>query len=395
MGTVFLGTLRMLVRERSLFVWALAFPLILSTIFMFMFDKIDEGTVFEPVATAVVADDAWGESDFSAVVDRLSQPGDGQLLAIREFASGEAARVALENGEVAGVLRVDADGRPEVEVAPAVSLEGVAGFGDVNRSILETVATAYMQDSRLIADLAAENPLVFADPSAVEAAFIEEGYTKEVSLTRSAPRETVRFYYALFGMAALFGAQIAVYAICQTQPNLSPVGARRALGGLSRGRTLLVTVAASWLVSFACLAVAFAYVRLVVGVDFGNRDGAALLGMAAAALMACSVGCALGALPKVDMGGKAGLLTGGTCLLSLFAGLYGQPCMQLADEVARNFPLLASLNPAKAICDMFYSLYYYDGLAVFGEKLALLAAMTAVLFAVAMVFMRRQRYASI
>lgn len=395
MGTVFLGTLRVLMRERSLFVWALAFPLILSTIFMFMFDKIDEEVAFQPVATAVVADAAWEESGFSAVVDQLSQPGEDQLLEVSRFATETDAREALESGAVAGVLRVDGDGRPAVEVAPAVTLEGDVGLGDMNRSILETVATAYLQNAHLVEEAARENPLLFSNPAALGEAFDDGGYTEEISLTRSAPRETVRFYYALFGMAALFGAQIAMYAICQTQPNLSPVGARRALGSLSRGRTLLVTVAASWLVSFACLVVAFAYVRLVVGVDFGGRDGEALLGLAAAALLACAVGCALGALPKVDMGGKAGLLTGVTCLLSLFAGLYGQPCMQLADEVARSFPLLASLNPAKAICDMLYSLYYYDGLAVFGEKLAVLAAMAAVLFAVASVFMRRQRYGSI
>ena len=75
--------------------------------------------------------------------------------------------------------------------------------------------------------------------------------------------------------------------------------------------------------------------------------------------------------------------------------LYGEPCMQLADVVARDWPLLAALNPAKVICDMFYSLYYYDGLAMFGQKVAILAALAAVLFAIAAVFMRRQRYGSI
>ena len=44
---------------------------------------------------------------------------------------------------------------------------------------------------------------------------------------------------------------------------------------------------------------------------------------------------------------------------------------------------------------MFYSLYYYDGLAMFGQKIALLMALAAALFAIAAVFMRRQRYGSI
>ena len=154
-------------------------------------------------------------------------------------------------------------------------------------------------------------------------------------------------------------------------------------------------MAASWLLSFACLLVAFAYVRGVVGGDFGGREGWCVAGLAAAALVACALGCALGAVPKLDFGAKSGILTGIVCTLSLFAGLYGQPCMALADDIAQRWPALAALNPAKVICDMFYSLYYYDGLEVFAAKVATLAAMAAALFAVAALLMRRQRYASL
>ena len=92
---------------------------------------------------------------------------------------------------------------------------------------------------------------------------------------------------------------------------------------------------------------------------------------------------------------KTGLLTGTTCLLSLFAGLYGEPVMNMADQLARDYPLLASLNPAKVVTDTFYSLYYYDSLVPFAEKVGLLLAMTAVVFAVSALFVRRQRYASL
>ena len=68
---------------------------------------------------------------------------------------------------------------------------------------------------------------------------------------------------------------------------------------------------------------------------------------------------------------------------------------ELADMVSREFPVLASLNPAKAICDMFYSLYYYDGLEVFAGNVALIGLFSAALFAVGALFVRRQRYASL
>ena len=395
MGTIFIDTLRVLARQRALFVWALAFPLILSTVFMIMFSGLDDAVDFDPVPTAIVADEAWEDSPFSDVVAALSEAGDDQLLDVRAFSDAAAAREGLLSGEVTGVFSVDGEGSPALLLAPSVATEGSVGFDNVNRTILENVADTYVRDRDLLEGLAAEDPAVLADPSRVSAALSGGAGTEEVSLTRTAPKETVRFYYALFGMAALFGAQIAVSAVCQTQPNLSPVGARRALGCVRRSHVLAAAMAASWLLSFGCLLVAFAYVRWVVGVDFGGREGWCILGIAVAALMSCALGCALGAVPKVDVNGKSGILTGIVCTLSLFAGLYGQPCMTLADDIAQRWPALAAANPAKVICDMFYSLYYYDGLEVFAAKVAILVAMTAVLFAVAALLMRRQRYASL
>ena len=55
MLNVFQGTLVMLVRDKSIFIWSLAFPLILSTLFVFMFSHLDDAGQFEPVRTAVVA----------------------------------------------------------------------------------------------------------------------------------------------------------------------------------------------------------------------------------------------------------------------------------------------------------------------------------------------------
>ena len=306
-----------------------------------------------------------------------------------------------------GVFSVDEDGEPVLSLAPGLQIGQTTDMDAIDRSILESVVGTYVRDADLMTSIARENPGAFADPGRLEAMFSSVDATEEVSLTHAAPKESVRFYYALFAMAALFGAQIAVVAVCWTQPNLSPLGARRALGAIGRTRTLLATLLACWLLSFCCLLIAFLYTRLVVGVDFAGREGLCVAGLGAASLLACALGTALGSLPKLDVGSKTGILTGVVCLLSLFTGLYGEPCMELADmvsqfevaenytQVSREFPVLASLNPAKAICDMFYSLYYYDGLEVFAGNVALIGLFSAALFAVGALFVRRQRYASL
>ena len=119
MWNAFRGALAVLTRKTELAVWALIFPIILSTLFMFMFANLDESTAFEAVPTAVVADDAYrADEGFSTLVDELSQPGDDQLLGVREFATAEEARGALEAGDVVGVLSVDGEGMPHLAVSP-------------------------------------------------------------------------------------------------------------------------------------------------------------------------------------------------------------------------------------------------------------------------------------
>lgn len=393
MFNVFKGALMVLTRKRELFIWSLAFPILLSTMFMLMFANLDDATAFDPVATAVVADAHYDEATaFSSVIDELGEEGDDQLLDIRTFATVDEARNALTAGEVIGIVSVEAGGTPKLAVSPD---SGGLGVEQIGRTILDTVMNTYVRNADLLASLAADNPLALADPDLVEEALTHGNATVQVSLTHSTPVQSVRYYYALLGMAALFCGQVGMLAICETQPNLTPLGARRAIGATSRGKTLVATLAASWAISFACLLVAFLFIRFVVGVDFAGREGMCVVAIAVAALFATSLGTLLGSLPKVGFGVKTGLLTGLTCLLSLFAGLYGEPCMDLADQIAREAPVLAAVNPAKVVTDAFYSLYYYDSLVPFAEKAGILLIMTVVLFAVSALFVRRQRYASL
>ena len=48
MFNVFKGTLLALMREKAIFIWALAFPIILATMFVFMFSNLDASGAFSP-----------------------------------------------------------------------------------------------------------------------------------------------------------------------------------------------------------------------------------------------------------------------------------------------------------------------------------------------------------
>ena len=360
MFNVFKGALLALVREKSVFIWSLAFPLILSTMFVFMFANLDEAGQFEPIPTAVVADENYDAAPgFSEMIDTLAEPGADQMLDVARVATEQEARDLMSGNDAAGAgyfnisgdgaagyFTVDADGMPTVHVKAGVTPDSL---DSAYQSILKTIGDGYVRNAALIEDVAAENPAALADMAAVEKLLDAGDLTEKIDVTQNPPKESVRYFFALLGMAALFGGQIGMIAICRTQPNLSALGARRAVGALSRAKTLTAT----------------------------------------------AFGTLLGSLPKIDESVKGGMLSGIVCFASLFAGLYGSPTMKLADTVNAAVPAAQLVNPAVQISQAFYSIMYYDTYQRTIEHILILLAMAAVLFAASALFIRRQRYASL
>lgn len=443
MWTTFKTTVRTLLLTPSAVVWTLIFPIVLATVFNFMFEPMRSTGSVEAVKVAVVADDAWEDSPFSQVVDTLSE-ADEPLLAVHPVAGEKEARVLLAEGSVAGAYIVDAAGNegnaeqsgsdeldavdaagpadaagaasgsgtaagssdvsastpsasdagaPHIILAPAWSGTSSDASYDVNRAILESVATSYLQRVALIEDLSAHDPVALSDPTTIENALGLSVSMREVSLTHAQPDSMVRFYYALLGMASIFAAHLAGESVWRLQPTSSAAGARRTVSSTSRMRLLIPTIGACWAVSTTFLAIAFGYICLTAHIDFSGREGLCLVGIAAASLLSCGIGALVGALPgRIGSDSRRGILTALTCLLSLFAGLYGEPTMELADTIAQALPAATWLNPVCLIRDLFYTVYYYDTLIPFALRLAACAGIAAALLTVSAACMRRSAH---
>lgn len=393
MWTTFKPTIRRLLLTPSAVVWTLIFPIILATVFNFMFEPMRAKTSIEAIDVAVVANDSWNASPFSTVVETLAE-ADEPLIALHAVTSEQEARDLLEQGAVDGVYLVEPSERtPRVILSPAGSGAGGDTSYDVNRSIIESIVTSYLQSEALIQQATASNPAALADAEAVERALSLDVPVREVSLTHAQPDAMVIYYYALLGMASMFAAQLAEEHVWRLQPMASAEGARRAVSGTSRMRLLIPTVGACWAVSSAFLAIAFGYICLTAHIDFGGREALCLAGTTAASLLSCGIGAVVGALPgRLEKDSRSGLLAAVTCLLSLFAGLYGAPAMELADAVVRAFPAAAWLNPVCLIRDMFYSVYYYDTLVPFTLRLLACCGIAVALLSGATWLLRRSAH---
>ena len=397
MGTSFLVSVKSLVRTPSVIVWVLAFPLIMSAIFLFMFSGMRTDGLVDPVPVALVApadekDDASAGS-FTQVAEALAEPGEDQLLDLRRVGTADEAEVLLASGEIDGYFEIASDGAPALTVGSAYTLASADGASAVNRTILETVASSYVQSRALLEEVAQRDPAALADPAAVTDALGIQVAVERVQITHARPEEIVRYYYALLGMSTLMASQAGMLAVAYAQPGVSALGARRAVSGTSRLRQLAGCALGAWAVSTVALTLAFAFLRLVAGVDFGGREGLALVSVAVCALLATALGACVGALPlSAGISARSGILTALTCVLSLFAGLYGTAAMELADNLAHTLPWTSWVNPTKLVCDTFYALYYYTSLAPFAARLAACVAGALALLAVAGAIFRRQSY---
>lgn len=398
MFDTFRYTLLWLVRSPGIMIWSLLFPLVLSTVFVVMLGPLDDlgEEPLEALPVVVVEPDGTPEgAAFRAFVEGLSG-GDEPLLDVTWAVSSEEAEALVRDeaeGEEPYVGYVALEGG--APVAHVLGSRSTSEMSDLKASVLTLALDEYMARSSLADGLVARDPGALADSAVTESLLGSVTATERVTVTKGQPKESVRYYFALLGMAALFSGSVGLTACQRLRPNASALGARRAVGAVSHGRAVGGTLLASWALSFACLVVAYLYMRFVAGIDFGGRDGACLAVMAMASLTATALGCALSALPHVPEDGKNGILTGIVCFASLFAGLYGEPTMELADAIAAHAPWTELVNPAVQVSQAFYSIMYYDGYGPLLGHLAVLAAMALVLFLLSARALRRQRYASI
>ena len=398
MFETFRYTLLGLVRSPGIMIWSLLFPLVLSTVFMLMFEPLDDlaTSPFEALPVVAVEPDGSPEGRaFDAFLEGVSE-GDEPLLSITWAADADEADALVrasagEDAPYVGYVLLE-DGTPTARVLGSRS---TAGSENLDASVLTLALDSYAARSHLAAELLADDPAALADPDVAASLFEPVQATVQATVTENQPKESVRYYFALLGMAAVFCGAVGLTACQRLRPNASALGARRAVGAVSHGRAVAGTLLASWALSFACLVVAYLYMRLVAGIDFGGRDAACMAALGAASLTATALGCALSAIPHVPEDGKNGILTGVVCLASLFAGLYGQPTMELADTIAANAPWAELLNPAVQISQSFYSIMYYDGYGPLLGHIGLLLVMAVVLFLLSARALRRQRYASI
>lgn len=412
MWTTFVITLKSSVRTKSALFWMIVFPLALATMFNGLLGGIEDAMKLTAVPVAVVQDTNWkdtmgAQSFIDALAGKQATSSDDAigaaagdnidvtLLSVTDVGSVDQAKDKLEAGDVDGYLAADKDGFITLTLADTTVTRAndsqTAGL-DVSLAALHSVLDQYNRTSMEVRTAIEEHPESALTRTFWDGVSGSASATHEVSLTHFKPDSTARYYYALLGMACMMAMSFMIAAIATSQANLSALGIRRTVSPLPRSRQIIASFFAGWVCTVVSLLIALVYIHTVCDISFGGRGPMVVLAVFAASFMTCACGTMIGAIPKLSRGTKEGLASAIACTLSLFTGLYGGFAMELNDAIIRNAPLLADINPAQQVVNLFYSLMYYDTYGPFARTCGILAIMSVLFLAVAIVLLRRQRY---
>lgn len=420
-----------LVRDKALLVWALAFPIIMTCIFMGMFAGIDNAYSIVGSTLGVVRDANYDAAlGLDNTIKAVSEPDSTNYLCDVEYYDDAAqAEDAANAGEVDAYLTVDGEGVPQLHVTHA----SVANNGSLSMSALAEVLDSYLHARDSIFEVVARRPEllvgmaanttttgeasaeevpsgtaadglgVAADGSGTAATSgsmppaiseLVDSFTAnavktvQLTATKNPPNAYARYYYSLLAMAAGMGSAAAMVSVRRLLPTAGPLGARQTLAAVPRWRMLAGALLGSWVCQFACLILATLFMWAVAGVNFGGDAPGVVAALAASSFMGCAAGALCGTVPKME----TGMISGITCLLSLFTGMYGTASQQLADSIESAVPVLAHANPLWQTANCFYSLLYYDTPEVFLQSCLTLVVMALVFLALAAARMRRTSY---
>lgn len=370
------------IKNRELIFWPLIFPFVLGTVMYFSIGQMEEADL-ETVRAALVTEAGEGDTDeknsaedvFPLFLESLEE--DSDIIRTEEMTEQEAVN-ALENGEIDGIFYDGAD--PSLTVS-------ASGFP---QSILQMVLESYMEGKETLEDVAALHPEGFA--AAVESMEDHGDVVEQVSLGGKTTDGTAQFFYALLGMACLYGCFIGYRSAMEIQANLTPLAARRCAGPVHRLSLVVTEVLVSFGIHFVDMLLLLAYMKFVLKLEFAGS----YMEMIPVILMGSMIGVTMGmfitSAGKMGEGVKVGIMVGISMAMSFCAGLMNADIKNVVDQ---NIPLLNRVNPAALVSDALYCLNVYDAPERYAQDMMILAVLCVLLIAGTFLIIRRERYVSI
>ena len=377
------------VRDLPIMFWALAFPLILATLFYFSFGRAGLSatgeSAWESVKVCVIdhspdssENDRVSASDSSAAFSSFLQSMDGDALNILPSASEKEALQMLDEGTIAGIYYVNE--------TPSLTV----GKNGLNESILTTILDTYNQNAAIFKKIAETHPENL--PAAIQSIQDDRQLIRETTLGGETLDPSVQYFFALIAYACLSGAFLGVRASFDSQANLTALGARRSVTPTHKLTLILIDMLVLVTIHFANIMILTIYIGNVLGISLGTDYTSLLLVNFMGSLIGITMGLAFGSLTKLSLNIKMSLTVVITLLPSFFAGLM---FANIKNIIEQHVPSMNRINPAAVLSDAYYCMGVYQDMNRFARCIVTLAIMSLLFLTAAFLGIRRERYDSI
>ncbi len=384
-------SLMVLLKNRQLVFWTLAFPLIMAVLFNMAFSNIENTDSFDALEIAVVNDKNFRSNlIFKEALSQLSE-GEDKVFNIN-YTDAENAENMLRDSKIVGYISFPDKKNAKVTVRST----------GTNETILCYIVDEIKSDSELIMSIGSEDiteKIVKGDFDIDYEKYYRDAADKvlnteiNVKDNSSSNMDNIMIeYYSLIAMACLYSSLISMSLINDKLANINAVGKRTSVSPATKGSMILGSLAAGFVVQAIGLAALFALMIFVISVDFGNNAGLAALLSLCGTIAGLSMGIAVATLVKKGENVKLTILISVTMTGCFLAGMMGVGPKYLIDT---SVPLLNKINPVAMITDGFYALYYYNTLERYWFDVISLVVFSVLMLLISIRGLRRQQYDSI
>ena len=360
--------------------WTFAFPILLGIFFQMAFQDIENSETLHTMNIAVVKTDTFENHNiWKETIQNLSEGSDPLFSTV--YVNEEEAKKQLEEEDIIGYLKL--------EDTPKIVVKKSGIYQTIFKSVIEEINEQELMLNQMIqnSDFAVDYSILYQR--------IEEITKKEVpilNISRANLSYTMIEFYTLIAMAALYGGILGMTAINQVLANMSHNGKRVAVSPVSKGKLVLSSVLASYIVQLIGIALLFIFTIFVLKVDYGTHLLLVLLLALTGSLAGLSMGVAIASILKTNENVKTGIIISITMLGCFLSGMMGITMKYIIDK---NIPILNKINSASMITDGFYALYYYDTLDRFYFNIVSLLLFATIMVVISIFCLRRQKYDSI
>lgn len=367
---IYFNSLKIYIREKTVVFWLLVFPMILAIFFKVGFAGLTEGESFEAISVAVVEN---SESTEMMTVYKGIFEGLSDMFHIRYTDKEEAEKLLLDE-DITAYIYMDED-----KLAMTVKESGL------NQSITKSVLDKINEGVSLVMSGK-------VNPENIEEVMQADNVLNDVKMSEQKQDFIAAWFYTILGMAAMYGSMLGVTIIKYIQANQSAKAMRVNLAPVSKMRVFSAMFAAGATLHSIIMVIIYLYLRYVMNINFGDRQGYIILTSVIGGITGISIGALISVIVKAGENFKIGV-----CMAVSMAGSYLAGMMDnfMKYKVMQNAPVIEYINPAGILTDSYLKLFYYEDLGYYMCNLMNLIIIMAVCMAVTIFILRRQKYDSI